>query len=163
MRASIPWNGRRGILKGLQPNRHEHKAIFVTIIQNDINRYTIRKSRSVISLHPIVHRYTMLNRWNFVDSTRLCKIVRTVTIMRNNMDIVCRHTTFIIANPRADTSFDCTKQSSSVRMCQQMWKENYTAVAIRIIIKYMAEISPLHEVYVNVTSGKTFTIRKTVL
>ena len=53
---------RWGILKGPRPNLHEQKAIFVTIKQNDIDRYTIRKSRSVVSLHPIVHRYTILNR-----------------------------------------------------------------------------------------------------
>ena len=33
---------------------------------------------------------------------------------------------------------------------------NYTAVAISIIIKSMAEISPLYKAYVNVTSGKHF-------
>lgn len=62
------------------------------------------------------------------------------------MRIVCRHTTSVITKPRTDTSLDCTKQPLSGHMCQQMLKENYTAVAIRIIIKYMAEISPLHEV-----------------
>jgi hypothetical protein len=36
------------------------------------------------------------------------------------------------------------------------WKENYnyTAVATPIITKAMSEISPLHKVYVNVTSEK---------
>jgi hypothetical protein len=33
---------------------------------------------------------------------------------------------------------------------------NYTDVAIPIIIKSMAEISPLYKAYVNVTSGKHF-------
>jgi hypothetical protein len=33
---------------------------------------------------------------------------------------------------------------------------NYTAVAMPIIIKSMAKISPLHKAYVNVTSGKHF-------
>jgi len=38
------------------------------------------------------------------------------------------------------------------------WKEHYnsTAVAIPIILKSMAEISPLYKAYVNVTTGKHF-------
>jgi len=38
----------------------------------------------------------------------------------------------------------------------QCKKENYTAVAIHMIIKSMAEISPSHKVYTNVTPGKHF-------
>jgi hypothetical protein len=34
--------------------------------------------------------------------------------------------------------------------------ENYTAMAIPIIIKSMAEISPLHKAHVNITSEKHF-------
>jgi len=38
-------------------------AIFITIKQNkDIDRYTIRQRRSILGLHPIVHRYTISNR-----------------------------------------------------------------------------------------------------
>ena len=103
------------------------------------------KGRSVISLNPIVQRCTILKR-NFVDTTCLYKIVKIVTIMHNNRDIVRQNTTFIIANPRAPICFGCTKQPSSGHMYQKILKESYTSVAIRIIIKSMAEISPLHKV-----------------
>ena len=41
-------------------------------------------------------------------------------------------------------------------MYEKMYKENYIAVAIHMTVKSSAEISPLHKVYVNVTSGKRF-------
>jgi len=69
IRAGAPKNRLRGILKGLQPNWDEQREISKTIKQNDIDRCTIRKSRSVISLHPIVHKYMILNHWNFVGTT----------------------------------------------------------------------------------------------
>ena len=139
----------------MQPNQHQQKPIFLMIKQNDIKWYTIRKGRSVISLHPIVHRCTILNCWNFVDTTSLCKIVKIVTII-HNMDIVHRNTTFIIANPRAATCLGCTGQPSSGCMYQKILKENYMSVAIWIIIKSMAKISPLHKVHAKVTTGKHF-------
>jgi len=46
-------------------------------------------------------------------------------------------------------------------MYQKMQKEIYAAV--RMIMKYLAEILSLHNVRVNVTSGKHFTVYKEVL
>jgi len=138
----------------LRLNWHEQKPIFVTIKQNDIDWYIIRNGRSVVSLHPIVHRCMIMNR-NFVDTTCLYKVIKIVTI-RNNMDIVRRNTTFIIATPRAATCFSYTKQPSSGRMYQEILKENYTSVAVWIIIKSMAKISPLHKVHAKAMSGKHF-------
>jgi hypothetical protein len=51
IRAALSREMRRVILTGQRPNRHEHKAIFVTIKHNnDINGYTIRKTRRTLSL-----------------------------------------------------------------------------------------------------------------
>ena len=64
-------NMRWGILKGQHPNRHEPKTLFVMIKHdNNIDGYTIRMRRSVLSLHPIVQKYTILNR-NFADTSCL--------------------------------------------------------------------------------------------
>lgn len=63
-----------GILTGQHPNRHEQTTIFIMIKENkDIDGYTIRKRRSIVSLHPIVQRYTILNSWNFVDILTYCE------------------------------------------------------------------------------------------
>jgi len=92
------------------------------------------------------------------EMLELCRHYLLVKDRKNcdNMDIVCRNTTFIIANPRAATCFGCTKQPSSGHMYQKILKENYTSVAIRIIIKSTAETSPLHKVHAKVISGKHF-------
>jgi hypothetical protein len=65
-------------------------------------------------------------------------------------------TTLIIENPIAATSFGCIQQPLSGRTYQKILKENHTAVTTHLIIKSVAEISPLHHVYVNVTPGKHF-------
>ena len=76
-----PWCAtaqmRRRILKGQCQYRHEPKAIFVTVKQNnDIDGYTIRMRRSVLSLRSATHKYTILNRVNFVDTSYLHSIFR---------------------------------------------------------------------------------------
>ena len=54
--------------------------------------------------------------------------------------------------------FRLRKAAIIIPYVSEKWKEhcNYTAVAIPILIKSIAEISPLYKAYVNVTSGKHF-------
>ena len=53
----------------------------------------------------------------------------------------------------AHLSLSRLKKAVCVRKCKN---ENYTAVAVHMIIKCMAKILPLHKAYVNVKSGKHF-------
>ena len=67
----VAWN-----YKVTASKREEQKAVFVTIQQiNDIDGYTIRMRRSVWSQHPIVYKYTILNRMSF-DTSCLHSIFR---------------------------------------------------------------------------------------
>jgi len=64
-------------ITGQRPNWHEHMAIFVVVKQNkDMDGYTIRKRRNIVSLHPIVHRYTIESCCNFVEPSCLHRFFR---------------------------------------------------------------------------------------
>ena len=92
--AKLSRNVRRGILKGQRPNQHEPKAIFVTIKQNNhIEGYTIRMSRSVLRLHPIVHKYRF---WIF--GTLMTLLAYTVFSDCNNCYNNISHYKYFIQN-----------------------------------------------------------------
>lgn len=66
------------------------------------------------------------------------------------MDVVRQHITFIIANPKA---YMFRLHKAVIIRPYVLENYNYSAVAVPIS---MAEISPFHKAYVNVTSGRHF-------
>ena len=91
----------RGILKAQRPNRHAAKAIFVTIKQNnDIDGYTIRMKKSILSLPHSTQIYDFESElcWHFLH-TQHFQTARLVTVIFLTINLFTKHTHCVYCVP----------------------------------------------------------------
>ena len=62
--------------------------------------------------------------------------------LRNNKDVICRHTNFINYSNQKQLHASAKYSSRHQAVFVRQSKDKYTAVAVRIIIKTVADISP---------------------